>query len=154
MLFQVITFIILLLIVRKFAMGPAMSVLEKRQKHIEEQITTAEKNREEAQKLLEEQRAALKEARDEAHEIVERAKKQSEVEAKEILNSAKERADRMVEEARAEIEREKDKAVAELRDQVTSLSVLLASKIIEKELDEKQQQEVIDQFMKQVGDRL
>lgn len=154
MLFQVIMFLILLLVVRKFAMGPAMRVLEKRQENIETQIATAERNRAEAEALLEEQRKVLKNARDEAHQIVERAKKQSEVEAKQIMESANQRAERMIEDARSEINREKDKAVAALRDQVASLSVLLASKIIEKEMDQKQQQATIEQFMKQVGDRL
>lgn len=154
MLFQVVVFLVLLWIVKKFAIGPAMGVLEKRQQQIENQISTAEKNRAEAETLLKEQKQALQQAREEAHQIIERAKKQSELEAKEILEAAQKRSERMIEEARAEITREKDKAVAELRDQVASLSVMLAAKVIEKELDQSQQQEVIDQFMEQVGDRL
>jgi F-type H+-transporting ATPase subunit b len=154
MLFQVVIFLILLFIVRKYAMGPAMSVMEKRQQHIESQIASAEKARTDAESLLEEHRAALKAARDEAHALVERAKKQSEVEAKDILDSAQARSERMIEEAKAEINRERDKAISSVRDQVAGLSVLLASKIIEKEMDEKQQQATIDQFMRQVGDRL
>lgn len=154
LLFQVVVFLVLLVLIRKYAMGPAMSVLEKRREQIENQILTAERSRSEAEALLEEQRKVLKEARDEAYLLVERAKKQSEIEAKEILDTAKQRSDRMVEEARTEITREKDKAVAELRNQVASLSVLLASKIIEKELSDREQQETIEQFMKQVGDRL
>jgi F-type H+-transporting ATPase subunit b len=154
MLFQLIVFFILLVLVRKFALGPAMGVMEKRQQHIENQISTAEKARAEAEGLLGEQRKVLKEAREEAHALVERAKKQSEVEAVEILNAANARAERLLEEAKVEISRERDKAVANVRDQVASLSVLLASKIIEKQMDEKTQQETIDQFMRQVGDRL
>ncbi len=154
MLFQIVILLVLLWIVAKFAIGPAMKVLEKRQQQIENQISTAEKNRAEAETLLKEQKQALQQAREEAHQIIERAKKQSELEAKEILEAAQKRSERMLEEARAEITREKDKAVAELRDQVASLSVMLAAKVIEKELDQSQQQEVIDQFMEQVGDRL
>lgn len=154
MLFQLVTFLILLVLVKKFAWGPAMSVLEKRQKHIENEILSAEKARQEAEQILAEQRAVLKQAREEAHAIVERAKKQSEIEAAEIIKGAEERSARMIEEAKNEINREKDKAVAALRDQVAGLSVLLASKIIEKEMSEQDQKETIDLFLKQVGDRL
>ena len=72
----------------------------------------------------------------------------------EILNAANARAERLLEDAKVEISRERDKAVANVRDQVASLSVLLASKIIGKQMDEKTQQETIEQFMRQVGDRL
>jgi F-type H+-transporting ATPase subunit b len=154
MLFQIVAFLILLLLVKRFAFGPAMSILEKRQKHIENEIESAEKSRQETLKILEEQREVLNQARDDAHEIIERARKNSENEAKGILDEAQERAKRLVEEAKSEIEREKDKAVAVLRDQFAGLSILLASKVIEKEISEQEQKETIDQFIRQVGDRL
>ncbi|GAB7387895.1 F0F1 ATP synthase subunit B [Bacillaceae bacterium] len=154
MLYQLVLFIILFLLLRKYAFGPLMGVMQKRQEYVESQLAAAEKNRAEAEALLEEQRNVLQQARQEAQQIVERAKKQSEAEAEKILASAQQHAERMIEEARAEIEREKEKAVAELRDQVAGLSVLLASKIIEKELNEKEQAQEIEQFLKQVGDRL
>lgn len=61
------------------------------------------------------------------------------------------RAERMIEDAKLEINREKEKAIASVRDQVAGLSVLLASKIIEKEMSEAEQQDTIEQFMRQVG---
>lgn len=60
MLFQIIMFLILLALVSKFAMKPAMSILQKRQENIEGQIAAAEKANAEAQGLLQEQRAELK----------------------------------------------------------------------------------------------
>jgi F-type H+-transporting ATPase subunit b len=154
MLFQALVFLVLLLVVRKFAMGPVMAVLEKRRQHVENEILTAERNRQEAEALLAEQRRLLDEARIEAKSILDRVTKQANDESARILEEAKTTAERMKAEASAELAREVEKAKAELRDQMAGLSVLLASKIIEKELDEAAQKASVDQFLKQVGDRL
>jgi F-type H+-transporting ATPase subunit b len=151
MLFQVIVFLLLIFLVSRVAMKPAMSILQRRQEHIEGQIAAAEKANAEAASLLEQQRAELKKVREEAQVILDRAKKQSEVEAQEIVVASQERAERLIEEAKLEINREKEKALSSVRDQVAGLSVLLASKIIEKEMTEAQQQDTIEQFMRQVG---
>ncbi|AMA71638.1 MULTISPECIES: F0F1 ATP synthase subunit B [Aneurinibacillus] len=151
LLFQVVVFLILLALVSRFAMKPAMSVLQKRQEHIEGQIAAAEKANAEAQALLKQQQAELKKVREEAQSILETKKKQAEDEAEQIIAAAQERAERMVEEAKLEINREKEKALASVRDQVAGLSVLLASKIIEKEMSQAEQQDTIEQFMRQVG---
>ncbi|MBN6187066.1 F0F1 ATP synthase subunit B [Aneurinibacillus sp. BA2021] len=151
MLFQVIMFLILLALVSKFALKPAMAVMQKRQEHIEEQIASAEKANAEAQSMIEQQRAELKKVREEAQGILERAKKQADVEGQEIIAASQARAERLIEEAKIEINREKEKALASVRDQVAGLSVLLASKIIEKEMSQAEQQDTIEQFMRQVG---
>lgn len=154
LLFQVVLILILLALVSKFAMKPAMGILRKRQEHIENQIAAAEKANAESHAVLEEQRAELKKVREEAASILDRAKKQAEVEASEILAQSQQRAERLIEDAKIEINREKEKAISSVRDQVAGLSVLLASKIIEKEMTETEQQQTIDQFMRQVGEQL
>jgi F-type H+-transporting ATPase subunit b len=154
MLTQLIVFMILLFAVRKFAMGPIMAVLEKRRQHIENEISSAERNRQEAEALLAEQRRVLDEARAESKAILDRAAKQANDEASRIIAEAQATAERLKADASAEIAREVEKAKAELRDQMAGLSVLLASKIIEKELDEAAQKESIDKFLVQVGERL
>jgi F-type H+-transporting ATPase subunit b len=151
MLVQLIAFLILLFLVAKFALRPALKVLQDRQSYIEGQLNNAESARTEAQKLIEEQKKLLEDARKQAYELLETAKQQKDREADEILKAANDRAERMMQDATAEIQREKDKAVAELREQVGALSVLLASKIIEKQMDQKDQQALIDDVLKQVG---
>lgn len=154
LLTQAIVFLLLLLAVRKFAMGPIVAVMEKRRQHIESEITTAERSRKEAEALLAEQRRVLDEARLEAKSIIDRATKQASDEATKIVADAQAAAERLKADASAELAREVEKAKAELRDQMTGLSVLLASKIIEKELDEATQKATVDKFLAQVGDRL
>ncbi|GGE05269.1 ATP synthase subunit b [Marinithermofilum abyssi] len=152
MLFQLGVFIVLMFLVTRYAMKPLLGVMKQRQDYIDEQISTAEKNRSQAEKLVAEQREALDQARQEAKEIVDRAKAQKEREAEEIIKQAQERAERMIQEATAEIASEKEKALKQLRDEVGHLSVLLASKMMEKELDAKDQSKLVDRYLEQVGE--
>ncbi|MFB5662738.1 F0F1 ATP synthase subunit B [Alteribacillus sp. HJP-4] len=147
-------FIILLLILRKFAWGPMMNMMKEREEHIAKEVDTAEKNRQDAEKYLEEQRLEVQNARDEAQSIIETARKTSERQGAEITAQSRAEAKRIQESAVAEIEREKEQAVAELREQVASLSVMVATKIIEKELDEKEQEKLIEEYIKEAGVKL
>ncbi|HEX6923291.1 MAG TPA: F0F1 ATP synthase subunit B, partial [Bacillales bacterium] len=89
MIFQAIVFIVLLLIVGKFAIRPVKEMFAQRQEHIEHEIGAAEKARERAEKSMEEQKEALNKARDEAYQIVENAKKQAETQGEKIRAEAK-----------------------------------------------------------------
>jgi F-type H+-transporting ATPase subunit b len=153
-LFQLVVFLILMLIVSKLAARPVLEMMKKRQDHIDEQLKNAEESQKQAQALLEEQRAELKKTREEASQILESEKKRAEQQANEIVNLAKERAERLIEDAKEEIETERVKAVASLRDEVAHLSLLLATKVLEKEVDKSAHEKAIDDFVKQVGERL
>lgn len=153
-LYTLMTFIILLMLLKKFAWGPIMDMMKQREEHIANEIDTAEKNRKEAEKYLDDQRAEIQKARVEAQVIVENARKLSEKQGEEIVAKAKGEAERVTQSALAEIQREKEQAVTALRAQVASLSVLIATKIIEKELDEKEQEKLIQDYLKEVGEEL
>lgn len=150
--FQLASFIILLLLLRKFAFGPLMGIMKKREEHIANEIEAAEKARQEAQKVAAEQAEALKAARQDAAELIENAKKLGEQQQKDIIEAAKVEATRLKDAAVKEIQQEKDQAITALREQVASLSVLIASKVIEKELNEQDQQKLIDEYIKEVGE--
>ncbi|WP_339060878.1 F0F1 ATP synthase subunit B [Tepidibacillus marianensis] len=151
---QILAFALLFLLLKKYAFGPLLKVMTQRQESIREQINLAEKNRQETEKMLKDNNEAVQKARIEAHEIVELARVNSVKQAEDIVETAKRETERMKEQAIHEIQNEREKAVAALREQVGSLSVLLASKILEKELDMKEQSKLIDDFMKQVGKSL
>lgn len=148
--FTVIAFIILMLLLNKFAFGPLFAVMEKRRQLIQDQMNTAENSRKEAEASLAEQRAALEEARKEAYAIIEQAKTTSNKQADEIVQSAKNEAVRLKNEALVDIESEKNKAISALRTEVGGISVQIASKIIEKQVDEKSQEELVDKYLKEV----
>ncbi|HHY73850.1 MAG TPA: F0F1 ATP synthase subunit B [Bacillus bacterium] len=149
---QLVSFIILLLLLRKFAFGPLMGIMKKREEHIANEIDAAEKSRKEAQEFAAQQAEALKAARQDAADLIESAKKLGEQQQKDIVEAAKVEATRIKDAAVKEIQQEKEQAIAALREQVASLSVLIASKVIEKELSEQDQQKLINEYIKEVGE--
>ena len=151
-LFQLVTFIILLALLKKFAWGPLMGIMKQREEHIASEINAAEQSSVEAKQLIEEQRTLLKEARTEAQGLIENAKKQGDVQRDEIIALARAEADRLKESAKLEIEQQKEQAVAAIREQVASLSVLIASKVIEKELSAADQEKLINEYIQEAGE--
>lgn len=130
-------FLLLLVMLRKFAWGPLMGIMKEREEHVTNEIDAAERSNAEAKKLVEEQREMLKQSRVEAQELIERAKKQAVDQKDVIVAAAKEEAESIKASAVQEIQREKEQAIAALQEQVASLSVQIASKVIEKELKKK-----------------
>lgn len=148
---QIVAFLILYFLLQKFAFGPLFGMMEKRRQLVKDQIQTAENSRKQAEQLLEEQKQALQQTRKEAHDIIEQARQTSSKQADEIVAAARKEADRLKDEALKDIENEKNKAVAALRSQVSAMSVLIASKIIEKQIDEKSQNDLVEHYLKEVG---
>lgn len=151
-LYQLFIFIVLFMLLRKYALGPIMGVLESRSQKIANDIAIAEKNRDESLRLLDEQKNELKLARQEAQKVLETARLSAEKQAEDIVLKAKEEAEQFKKSAQTEIAREKEQAMAALREQVGALSVMLATKIIEKELDGQQQEKLVSDFLKEVGE--
>lgn len=150
---QLVAFAILFLLLQRFAFKPLFGIMEKRRQTVLEQMESAQKNRAEADQYIEEQKQALQQARKEAHDIIEQAKTTGSRQADDILLSARNEAARLKEEAVREIESEKNKAIADLKAQVSGLSVLIASKIIEKQVDESTQSQIVDKYLQEVGSK-
>jgi len=151
--FAILAFGALYFLLTKYALGPLLSVMEKRQELIKSQINTAEDSRKQAENMLAQQQQAIQEARKEAYQIIESARASTARQTEQMLESAKEEASRIKEDALRDIESEKNKAVAALRGQVGAMSVMIASKIIEKQVDEKTQQDLVNQYLKEVGEK-
>lgn len=149
--FAVISFGILYWLLNKYAFGPLFSIMEQRRERVLGDLKKAEEDRKQAEQYLQEQKQAVQEAREEAMKIIEQARQTSARQADQIIAQAREEAARLKDEALKEIENEKNKAVAQLRSQVSAMSVMIASKIIEKQIDEQTHKELIDQYLKEVG---
>ncbi|WP_408020066.1 F0F1 ATP synthase subunit B [Sporosarcina obsidiansis] len=148
----VVFFTILMVLLKKFAWGPLMGVMDQRAQLIATEIEQAEKSRQESAKLLEEQRALLKEARDNAQSIVENAKKQGDTQREELITAARAEVNRMKEAATLEIATEKEKAVAAVREEFVSLSILAASKVLGKEISEEDNRALIEETIVKAGE--
>lgn len=147
-----VVFLVLMALLKKFAWGPLMGIMQQREELVASEIEAAEKARKESHQLLEEQKALLKEARTEAQSIVEGAKKQGELQREEIITAARNEATRLKESAVREIETEKEKAIAAVREEVVSLSILAASKVLNKEISEDDNRALIQETIAKAGE--
>nr|WP_156324056.1 F0F1 ATP synthase subunit B [Bacillus sp. JCM 19034] len=153
-LYQVFAFLALLFLLKKFALKPLLGVMEKREQIVNENLDSAEKTRKEAEELIANQTKELEKAKADAQEIIQNAKKLGEQQGQDIIAEARENAERIKEAALAEIQREKEQAVASLRAEVANLSVQIAQKVISKELDPKEQEKLVTDYLKEVGEKL
>jgi len=148
---MLLMFIIVLVILKKFAWKPILGALDKREKSIEDSLRSADRAREEMEQLKADNEKILAEARLERDGMLKETRATSE----QILSEAREKAGkegkRLIEAARDQIVNEKDLAMAEIRKQVAELSVNIAEKILREKLKEDQQQKaLIDKLLKDV----
>jgi len=148
-----ITFGILLLLLKKFAWGPLKDVMDKREHDINKDIDDAEQAKLNAQKLEEQNKQTLKETQDEVQRILEDSKVQARKQHEEIIHEANIRANGMIETAQNEINSEKERAIADINNQVSELSVLIASKVLQKEISENDQKALVEKYIKEAGDK-
>ena len=135
-LWSLLTFVLLVGLLYKFAFGPLMEMQRKRQAEIHDSIVEAERLREEAHGLLEDYKQQVASARQEAEEILERARKVGESTRSEILEEAKAQADRALEKSREQIERETREALQQIRTEVADLTLAAAEKVTRKSLSD------------------
>lgn len=145
-------FLLLLYLLKKFAWGPLLNIMEEREEFVANEITEAEKSRKEAAIAAEEAQAQLLQTKQEAQKIIEDAKNTGIEQEKAIIEQAQLESERIKKEAQKDIQNEKEKALQALQDKVASLSVLIASKVIEKELSSADQEAMIDQYIKEIGE--
>jgi len=137
MIVQILATIVLMIIVKKFFWGRITDFLEKRRKFMETELTEAEQANEEALQLKESRDAELKEIRMKSKEYYENAKNRGEDEKNRIINQAKKEADTIVSNGHKEVEHEIKKAKEELEKEIVSIASLMAEKVINKKVDEK-----------------
>jgi F-type H+-transporting ATPase subunit b len=146
-----IAFLIVVFVLKKFAIPGITEALDKRNEQIEGDIKNAELTREEAEKMLAEYKAQLNEARVEAKKIIDEGKALGENLRQETISKAQEEANQLIKRAQEEIGREKDKAIKELQSQIADISIEVASKVIQKTLSKEEHGKLIDDYVTEVG---
>ncbi len=142
----VVTFVLVLVVLRWKAWGPILSVAEEREKQITNAIESAKRERAEAEKLLAEQKTAIADARREAAESLRKNQADMEAFRDELMAKSRKEADDLKESARKEIQEERAKAVAELKAQSADLAVAIAGKLLNERLDDPRHQQLAQQF--------
>lgn len=146
-----VSFVILFFLLAKFAWKPIMAAIYLRERSIEDSLLKAEAAKEEMSRLTSENEALLKQARAERDVILHEAKKVKD----QIIADAKEAAHaegaRMIEMARIEINSQKAIAMADVKNQVATLSLEIAEKVLKQQLaDQQKQDELVSQLLKEV----
>ena len=149
LLFSAVTVLVLFLILKHFFFDKVHNFMEERQKSIEDALKNAEDVNAEAQKELDKYKAKLAEAEDEGLVIMKNARDEARVQAEKIIASAHDEAGDIVEQSYQNMERERIRAKKEMQSEVSSLAVLAASKIIERELNPDDHNEIINKIIEE-----
>ena len=142
-LWSLIIFVILLAVLGKFAWPAILQALQKREEFIRESLEQAQRDREAAEARLKEYEAKLHAARSEATAIVEEGRRDGDALKRKIEETARTESESMVQRAKRDIGLARDTAVKELYDKSADLAVQIAGKLIRKEVDAKQHQQLI-----------
>ena len=151
MFWTLIIFAVLFFILKRFAFPAIIGAVEAREKALEEAITGAQRDREEAARLLAEHRAALDASRGEGQKLIADARAAGERVRTELVEAAHKEQAAMIARARSEIESEKAKAIADLRREAVDLAIAGAGKVIEKNLDPAANRALVESFLASVS---
>jgi len=141
---QMLNFFILVWILARFAYKPLVSMMQERKERIAKDLADAQAARNEAEQFKADYAAQIANARQEAQQIVEKAVPQAEATTREQLATAREQIEREKERARQDIVNERDRAMNNLRNEVISLSVAMATKVVAKDMDSETNTKLIE----------
>jgi len=150
---QFINFFILVAILAKYAFKPLQQVMEARRSKIEGELANAQATLESAEATKKEYEEQLSNARKEAQAIVEAANKKAEANTQAQINELREQLVREKEEARRDIERERAKALQQIREDMITLSVAVAGKIVAKNLDSQANMDLIKEAIEKLDSK-
>lgn len=150
-MWTIVTFLIVLFILKWKAWEPLMSALDKREKDIKNALSAADRAKENAEKASQDYEELIKKAHSESQQIISDSKTAGEKVKNEIVSAAKEKAEEMIDKAKIQIESESQKAIQEIRSSVVDLSIEAATKILEKNLDSEDNRKLVDQTLDSMG---
>ncbi|MCB1019987.1 MAG: F0F1 ATP synthase subunit B [Acidobacteria bacterium] len=148
MIWTVITFLATLLVLRKIAWGPLLTALEDRENRIDEALSKAEKARKEAEDAIAQARQDSAAAMRKSEELVKQAKTEAEQLRQKMIEEAKAESQKVVQDGLKRLESEQRAAIQQMRRETADLAIQAASKLVRSSLDERQQRELVDGFLR------
>ncbi len=140
-----------MLLIKKYLFKRVQAILDKRRELAEEDLRKAKVSREEADRLRVEYESNMEQAREKATEIIDLAQKNATRKSDEIIREASQEAIALKARAEADIELERRKAVNEVKNEIGSMAMEIAGKVIEREVSEQDHVRLIDEFIEKVG---
>ena len=152
LLAQMCNLLIQMLIFKKLLLEPVRKVLAERKARADSEIGDAQKARAEAEAMKAEYEKNMAEAKAEANSIVTSAQKTAAARSEQIVGEARSAAANIMRKAEEDIALERKKAINEVKDEIGGMAMEIASKVVEREIDQKDHQELIDEFIRNVGE--
>ena len=150
-MWTIVTFLIVLMLLKWKAWGPLMSVLDKRAEDIKNALSAADRAKEDAEKASQDYEKLVQKARIEGQQIIADSKAAGEKVKNDIESVARENAEKMIGKAKTQIEAESQKALQEIKSSVVDLSIEAAEKIIEKNLDSEDNRKLVEKTLDSIG---
>lgn len=148
---MMLTFLVVLFLLKKFAWKPILGSLKEREDSISDALKAADKAREEMARLQADNEKILATARQERDELLKEAHEVKQQMIEEAKEKAVIEAEKMINNAKQAIENEKLSAIADIKKSIASMSIQIAEKILKKQLDDpQQQQEIMDKYLKDI----
>ena len=147
----IITFMVLFFVLAKFAWKPLIKMLQEREEMIRDSLDDAEKAKTELEHLNEESEAIMTKARAEAQTILANGKAAAEKVKEDTIAKAKEQAIKIIKKTEKQIQIEKDKAIIDIKQEVVNISLSVAKKLINKNLNDADNKSLIEETLKKVN---
>jgi F-type H+-transporting ATPase subunit b len=151
MFWTLVIFVLLLIILSKFAFKPIIAAVEAREQALEDAIEGAKRDREEAARLLADQRAQLDKSRGEVQKLIADGRATSEKMKAEMLEQTRLQQQELLERARRDIQGERERAIADLRREAVDLALAGASRVIERNLDDASNRQLVESFLSSIS---
>jgi F-type H+-transporting ATPase subunit b len=152
-IWTIATFLVLLTLLTKFAWKPLLQALESRQQAIRKSLDDAQQARQEMERLKQEAAHIIRQGRVEAESIISRSRADAERLRGEMRQKAKADSDAIVKNAERQIQLETARALQQIRHEAIDLSVMIASKIIQRNISKEDNEKLIDEALEQVETR-
>lgn len=151
---QICNLFIQMYLIKRFLFKPVHEILEKRRTAADAEIIQAEETKAKAEAIRAEYERNMQDARQKANEILDSARNTAAIQSEKILKEAQDQTFAMKNKAEKEIAQEKKKAVNEVKGEIGDMAVEIAGKVIEREINEKDHEKLIDEFISNVGEVL
>ena len=147
----VLTFVLLLVVLKKVAWGPILDALDARENEIKDALNAAEKAREEAERISNDYEDSIRKAQAEAQQIISDAKTAGEKVKLDLETVANKKADEIIEKAKAQIDTERVRVISEIKTVAIEISLSAAAKVIEKNLDSDDNRKLVKEALEDIG---
>ncbi len=141
---QLVNFLVVLLVLRKWAYGPIIKMLDKRSEKIEQSMKHADEIEKRMESTRHEQKDILKLAKTEAVKIIETARTQSEKQSEKMITNAKNEVQQVVQKGKIQLQTEKTQMIQDVKKEIAQIAVEASKKILEDAIDEKKSQKIAE----------